>query len=159
MRHGLICVAIIVLISFGPRAGQADDTTHQFDTATMTKLAETIASATSKLPDIIFFNVASFTTVDLDSDTHADTAVLALAPKDMIQPDDRVFLIVRLTGSALPLIAEIPVNDAGLCAATVTLGLEKNASDRPVLVVDDGACDAYRFEVEGTPPRLVVSRN
>ncbi len=158
MRYGVLCIALLALLLVGAGVNASADTTG-LGTGSVRILSGIVASAQKKLPEIVFFSVSSVLHADFNSDGQEDDATIALAPKDMVNPDDRIFLIVHLADQPSPLIAEIPVNDEGLCSAAASLRLETQSTQRPVLVVDDGACDTFRFEVENTPAQLVVSRN
>ncbi len=96
---------------------------------------------------------------DFDQDGMYDLASAGLHTPGVDGGGGKVHVLVLLTGSTEPLHATVPIGGGGLCAAPVTIRVEYPAGGKPVLAIDDGACDAFRFSVEGPQLGLFFTRN
>ena len=96
---------------------------------------------------------------DFNQDGKFDLAAAGLRPPDIAGESGLVHVLVLIAGASKPLHAVLPIGDSGLCAAPIETRVEYPSGKRPRLAVDDGACDAFRFYVGGTPPELAFERN
>ena len=96
---------------------------------------------------------------DFDRDGRYDLASIGLKPPDVTGNDGAVHVLVLVAGAASPLHAAIEIGGGGFCAAPIETRVEYPDGDRPRLAIDDGACDAFRFHIDGATGRLAYERN
>lgn len=124
-----------------------------------TPLARMLMEAGDRLPDTIFWNPATTLYEDIDADGIFDTSFLGLQPGEL--PDIiTAYLAVLVGGSNKVAIATIPVDgNSGLCAPSIALSAEFPEGEQPMLVIDDGACDAFRFRLLKGQQTFELHRN
>ncbi len=98
---------------------------------------------------------------DFDGNGTYDLAAVGLRPPDVAGNGGIVHVLILSTGSDRLLHADVPIGGNGFCGLPGLVRLEfPPHRKRPLLVVDDTACDALRFGLTAEwPPQLEVQRN
>ncbi|MBU1248442.1 MAG: DUF1311 domain-containing protein [Proteobacteria bacterium] len=122
-------------------------------------LSRMLMIAGEVLPESIFWLPSSVVESDLDGDGAYDIAAIGINPGNYTEPESTVILIVAASGSENIAWTYIPVSEDGLCAESVMLGVDYPEGELPYLVVDDGACDAFRFRLNPDQETLELFRN
>lgn len=100
------------------------------------------------LPTGIYWNSAGWASADFDGDGDYDEAFLGLLPGTLMQPESQYVVAVTLTGTNNLYWDRFVVGDDGLCSPEVELHVEYYVDELPVVAVEDGACDAYRIQMQ-----------
>lgn len=107
----------------------------------------------------VFWLPEGIVSADFNRDGLYDLAAVGLRPAAVGGTGGQVHVLLLPAGATVPLHAVLPIGPDSLCAAPIEVRVQSLPGAKPLLVIDDGACDAFRFGVEGSPAVLSVSRN
>lgn len=123
-------------------------------------LGELVAVAGDTLTEDIFWNPASAQNGDFDLDGIYDDAFLGIQTGSLPDPTNKAVLAVLFGGSNNVAHVSIPIDgESGLCAPSIALRVEYPQGKPPFLVIDDGACDAFRLSLQKDQKTFELVRN
>ncbi|QJB56345.1 lysozyme inhibitor LprI family protein [Pseudodesulfovibrio sp. zrk46] len=124
-----------------------------------TDLARLISLAGDQLPGDIFWH-PDVVSDDFNHDGIFDDAFLGIRTGQLPDNTATAIMAVLIGGSDHIAHVAIPIDGQnGLCAQSISLRAEYPDNQSPLLVVDDGACDAFRFRLLKDQTTFELHRN